>query len=272
MLFHPAIQAGISPFLLSLTLAILMMRLTPRISELAPILAFLVAFSIIYEADTETVAWVPKLVVICISATLLGSLLDRLQMHPIYLGIILWLLGMAGGAWVILPEFMARNSRAEMALGIVLSLYPAWTTWGMSKLRFRPIQAYSALTILGLGTGIGAVFGKSLLTGQFALAMGFASAIGIYLILIAKWEYPTSLKMTLPAGITLGVLGASASAYASFSPVSLVVLALIPLIFLILADDAMDSLGGFLFWSGLALVITAVAVFLAYVGVIRGYI
>jgi hypothetical protein len=139
-------------------------------------------------------------------------------------------------------------------------------------MRFRPIQVYSALTLLGLGTGVGAVFGKSLIVGQLALAMGFASGAVVYLIVIAKWNYPASFKITLPLGITIGLLGACALTFASFSPVSLVVLALIPLVFMVLSEDAMESAEGFLLWGGLALCITAVAVFLAYVGVIRGYI
>jgi hypothetical protein len=257
---------------MTLSLAMLLMRVKPGFSDLAPVIASFMALIIIYGAGDLPLAWIQKIIVIYLLAILLGALLDRVQMHPIYLGVILWLMGMTGGAWVLLPEFKEMNSGAEMLTGIMLTCYPAWVTWGVSDLRFRPIQVYSALTLLGLGTGIGAVFGKSLLVGQLALAMGLASGAGVYLIVIAKWDYPASLKITLPSGITLGLLGACATTYASFSPISLVVLALIPLILLVLSEDAMDSAGGFLLWGGIGLCIIAVAVFLAYVGVIRGYI
>jgi hypothetical protein len=272
LLIHPAIQAGIIPFLLTLALALLLTRVTPGFSDIAPVIAFLFALIVIYGAGNESLAWIQKTIVVCILAILLGALLERVQMHPIYLGAILWLMGMAGGAWVLLPQFKEMNSSAAMLTGIMLTFYPAWLTWGVSEMRFRPIQVYSALTLLGLGTGIGAVFGRSLLVGQLALAMGFASGAIVYLIVVAKWDFPASYKITLPTGITIGLLGACALTYASFSPVSLVVLALIPLVFMVLPEDAMDSLGGFLLWIGLALGIAVVAVFLAYVGVIRGYI
>lgn len=257
---------------MTLALATLLMRVIPDFSDMAPVFAFLMALIIIYGAGDISLAWIQKIIVVCALAILLGALLDRVQMHPIYLGAILWLMGMAGGAWVLLPEFKDMNSRAAILAGIMLTFYPAWMTWGMSELRFRPIQFYSAITLLGLGTGVGAVFGGSLLVGQLALAMGLASGAGVYLIVIAKWDYPASLKITLPLGLTLGLLGACALTYASFSPVSLVVLALIPLVLLVLSEDAMDSVGGFLLWGGIVLCIVAVAVFLAYVGVIRGYI
>lgn len=272
LLIHPAIQAGVIPFLLTLALALLLMRMTPGFSDIAPLLAFLLALMVIFGASDASSPWIQKIVVVCILAILMGVLLDRVLIHPIYLGAILWLMGMAGGAWVLLPEFKEMNSSAALLIGVMLTFYPAWLTWGVSEMRFRPIQAYSTLTLLGLGTGVGAVFGKSLLVGQLALAMGFASGAVVYLIIIANKDYPASFKITLPFGITIGLLGACALTYASFSPVSLVILALIPLVFMVLSEDAMDSVGGFLLWFGLALCVTIVSVFLAYVGVNRGYI
>ncbi|MEN8128991.1 MAG: hypothetical protein ABFS45_02085 [Pseudomonadota bacterium] len=269
---HPAVQAGVVPFLTSLVIAIALMRAAPSYSDIAPVIAFLIAHIIIYGVGDEALPWALKIIVISMLAAVLGLFLDRLEMHPNYLRSILWFIGMAGALWVFGPELKKMDPSNALLMGIMLTFYPAWMTWGLSEIRFRPVQVYIGLTLLGLGTGIVAVLGGSELAGQLAFAIGFASGAGLYLSVIAKWDFPTGLAITLPAGIALGLLGVAALTYAMLSPISLVALALIPLVLLILSEDALDNMGGLLLWGGVLLSVVGVAVFLAYVGVIGGYI
>ncbi|MCP4407654.1 MAG: hypothetical protein GY807_07810 [Gammaproteobacteria bacterium] len=269
---HPAVQAGVFPFLASLVIAIALMRAVPSHSDIAPVIAFLIAHIIIYGVGDAASPWALKIIITCMLAAVLGLLLDRVEMHPNYLRSILWFIGMAGALWVFGPELKKMDTSNIVLMGIMLTFYPAWMTWGLSEIRFRPVQVTIGLTLLGLGTGIAAVLGGAELAGQLAFAIGFAFGAALYLSVIAKWRFPSGLATTLPAGIAIGLLGVAALTYAMLSPISLVALAIIPLVLLILPEDALDNRGGLLLWGGLLLCVVGVGVFLAYVGGIGGYI
>ena len=74
------------------------------------------------------------------------------------------------------------------------------------------------------------MYGQATEVSQLALAMGFAATSGLFLNQMRGCRYPAGHTMILPAGLTLGLLGTTALVNARLSPVSLVCLALIPLV------------------------------------------
>ena len=238
-------------------------------------LAFFLAVIMSYGLSDESLLWTRKIVAVSIIVFFLGVLLDRIEMHPNLLRSILFGSGMAAAAWIFTPELtaaMEQDPSNTLLMAIMVTFYPAWMTWGLGEIRFRPAAVYTAITLLGVGTGIAAVFAEAELAGELTLALGFASAAGMYLTVIAGWSYPAGLTMTMPAGMTLGLLGAAALFYAKLSPISMVAFSLIPFVLMIQPQESMVTIRGYLLWTALLLCIAVVAVFLAYVGVIRGYI
>ena len=146
-------------------------------------------------------------------------------------------------------------------------LYTGWIVWGLSELRNRPISAYSALAFLGVGSGIAALFGVALIAGQLAMGLGFAAVAGLFVIFVVKWELRAGYLVTVPAALTLGLLGTEALIHAKLSPLSLVMLALIPLYLHFLTEDRMRTVFGFIQFSIVSLIIVALAAFLANKGV-----
>ena len=274
-LLHPAVQAGVLPFVLALLIGILLLRRFPSFSSIAPMLAFFLAIVMTYGLGDESLLWVRKIVAISVIVFFLGMLLDKLEMHPNLVRSILLGSGLAAAAWIFAADLMTameRNPSNTLLIAIMVSFYPAWMTWGLGEIRFRPAGAYTAITLIGVGTGITAVFARAEIAGELALALGFASAAALYLTVITRWNFPAGLTITMPAGITLGLLGAAAFFYAQLSPTSMVAFSLIPFVLMIQPQEAMVTMRGYLAWTALLLCIATVAVFLAYVGVMRGYL
>lgn len=218
--------------------------------------------------------WVRKVVAVGIIVFFLGLLLDRMEMRPNLLRSVLFGSGMVAAAWVFVPELkvmMDRNPSNTLLVAIMVTFYPAWLTWGLGEIRIRPIAVYTAITLLGVGTGIAAVFADAELAAELALALGIASGAGVYLTVVARWNLPSGLTITMPAGIILGLLGATAFFSARLSPISMVALSLIPFVLMVQPQEAMTTLRSYWLWTAMLLIITLVAVFLAYVGGMRGY-
>ncbi len=274
-LLHPAVQAGVLPFVVTLIIAITLFRRFPAIGGVAPMLAFFLAVIMTYGLADVSLLWLRKIVAVSLIVFFLGVLLDRMEMNPHLLRSILFGSGVVAAAWVFaseLMDMMERDPSNTVLVAIMVTFYPAWMTWGLGEIRYRSAVVYTAITLLGVGTGIAAVFAKAEFAAELALAIGFASGAGVYLTVMARWSFPSGLTMTMPAGITLGLLGAAAFFYAKLSPISMVAFSLIPLVLMIQPQDAMATMRGYLMWTAMLLCIAAVAVFLAYVGVIRGYI
>ena len=65
-LLHPAVQAGVLPFILALVVGILLLRKFPSFSSIAPMLAFFLAIAMTYGLSDESLLWVRKIVAISV--------------------------------------------------------------------------------------------------------------------------------------------------------------------------------------------------------------
>ena len=268
---HPAFHSGAAPFLVALIIIQLLQRFLAGLVGLATVLAFLLSAVAVIWSNQMLLPSIYKILSVCIAMVFLGLVLDRFNIQIYQLRSVLWTTGMVAALWVFWPELVDMPVPKAILMGIMATFYPAWMTWGLSEIHYRPIQAYVAITSLGVGTGVASVFGESAFVGQIALAMGFAATAGLFLNIVVKWPCPAGYVMIVPTGLTLGLLGISALVYAKLSPVSLVTLALIPLLLLIVPESTIQNRQGFTLFGILLLGIVLVAVYLAYLGASKGY-
>jgi hypothetical protein len=99
-----------------------------------------------------------------------------------------------------------------------------------------------------------------------AIGLGFAAFAGLFVKLIVGWELEAGYLVTVPASLTLGLLGTEALIHAKLSPLSLVLLALIPLYLHFLTEDRVRTVFGFVMINVVLLVITMSAAYLAHLG------
>jgi hypothetical protein len=268
-LSQPAFHSGIFPFLVALLLSMFLRRFSQGLRGLAPIAAFFIASTIISATGQISTEALYKIFGICIAVTGMGLVLDRVEIPINQVRSILWGTGMVSALWVFLPALVGMPITEAILMGIMVTFYPAWVIWGLSEIQFRALGAYLAITSLGVGTGVAAVYGQATAVSQLSLAMGFAATSGLFLNQIKGCRYPAGYAMILPAGLTLGLLGTTALVSARLSPVSLVCLALIPLILLLIPERTLRHRVSFGLCGVLIIGIVAIAAFLAHVEVSR---
>lgn len=222
---HPAVQAGLIPFVVALASAELFQRL--RLSGLAIIAGF--AATVYFASDfglaplTET----RKIVWIGIAASALALPLTLLTWTH-------WrVLLTASAAIATVWTFWALLQRQELidALrwGAGCALYVAWLVFWFDALRDKPVAAASAGLGLGAGTGLASLFAAASLSGRFALALGAASAAYLLIQVITNSRLPCGRSFTLPLSLIAGLTACHAVLSAQQPWYSLMALGLIPI-------------------------------------------
>lgn len=200
LLHHPAVVSGLAPFLVALITAELFLRL--RLSGLALIAGF--AFTVYLTADfaIEPLTLSHKIIWLGLSSSLLGLLLGLLEWA--WLSALLIPLAGAIAVWLVWPILHTHTIQSALVWGAGCALFMAILAWGMDVLNNEPLRAANAATALGLGTGV-AVFGSaSVLFGEFALALGAASAAHLLIQMTGNHSLATGRSFTLPAALITG--------------------------------------------------------------------
>jgi hypothetical protein len=226
LLNHPAVQAGLAPFLVALFTAELLQRI--RLSGLAVIAGFAIT---IYMASNFTIAPVSasqKIVLLGWISALLALLLTLLQARWLS-----WLLPVLGGAaaiWTAQRVLQQQAPQVVLLWGAGCAAYVAILVGSMDKLENEPLRAASAATALGIGTGGAALVGASALLGQFGLALGSAAAAHLLIQMISNQPLPAGRTFTLPLALIAGLTGCVAVLSAKLPWYALPILAAIPLV------------------------------------------
>jgi hypothetical protein len=227
LLNHPAVQAGLAPFLVALITAELFQRI--KLSGLAVIAGFAVTVYLASDFTIEPLTAARKIVLLGLVSALLGLLLTLLQLRWFS-----WLLPILGGAaaiWTVQRVLQQQAPQIALLWGAGCAVYVAILVWGMDKLLDKePLRAASAATSLGIGTGGAALVGASALLGQFGLALGSAAAAHLLIQMISNQPLPTGRTFTLPLAIIAGLTGCVAVLSAQLPWYALPILAAIPLV------------------------------------------
>jgi len=227
LLNHPAVQAGLAPFLVALITAELFQRI--KLSGLAVIAGFAVTVYLASDFTIEPLTAARKIVLLGLLSALLALLLTLLQSR--WFSWLLPVLGVAVAIWTVQRVLQQQAPQVVLLWGTGCAAYVAILVWGMDKLSDQePLRAASAATALGIGTGGAALVGASALLGQFGLALGSAAAAHLLIQMISNRPLPTGRTFTLPLAMIAGLTGCVAVLSAQLPWYALPILAAIPLV------------------------------------------
>lgn len=225
LLTHPAVQAGLAPFLAALVAAELFQRI--RLSGLAAIAGFAATVYLVSDFGLEPLTASKKIVLLGLCGAALGLLITLLQSR--WLGALLPILGAAAAVWVSWRLLQQHPLHFALIAATAGAAYVALLVWGMDHLENEPLRAANAATALGLGTGAAALIGASALLGQFGLALGAAAAAHLLIQMAGNQPLAAGRAFTLPTALVAGLVGLIAVLGASLPWYSLPLLAAIPL-------------------------------------------
>lgn len=225
LLNHPAIQAGLIPFIAALLSAELFLRL--RLSGLAIVAGFAatVYFASSFTLEPHTVAH--KIVWLGIAAgalaiplTLLNWTSWRYLLTALAAGSAVWL------TWGTLQQRPLTEAVIWVSGG---ALYTGWLVFWFDGLKEKSVAAGNAGMALGIGTGLAALIGGVELPGTFGLAAGAAAAGYLFLQLITNNRLPCGRSFTLPLSLITGLVASFAVASSHQPWYTLTALGMIPL-------------------------------------------
>lgn len=224
LLNHPAVQAGLAPFLVALIAAELFQRI--KLSGLAIIAGFAATVYLVSDFGIEPLTAQRKIVVLGLFAAGLALPLGWLRAR--WVSPLLVILGGAAAIWTTQRILQQQTTQIMLLWGAGCAAYVSTLVWGMERLEKEPLRAANAATALGMGTGGAALLGASALLGQFGLAVGSAAAAHLLIQIISNQPLPTGRMFTLPAALIAGLTGCMAVLSAQLPWYALPVLAGIP--------------------------------------------
>lgn len=223
-LHHPAVQGGLVPFFAALLAAELLQRL--RLSGVAVVAAFAATVYLVSGFAFEPLTASRKILLLGLLAPLAALLLGLFNaawVRPLLAG--------AGGASAIwmAEHILGQQAPAPMFLWSAASaLYVGWVVFWMDGLEHAPVRAGAAGLALGLGTGISALFGASVLLGMYGVSLGAAAGAYLLIQMVTNSRLPCGAVFTLPLALIAALTGCLA-VLTSLSPwYALLPLAAIP--------------------------------------------
>lgn len=225
LLNHPAVQAGLAPFLVALVTAELFRRM--KLSGLVIIAGFAITVYLASNFSFSPLTASRKIVLLGLASTLFALLLDLLKGR--WIGFALALLGGAAAVWVVSRILQQQETQTMLLWGVGCASYTAVLVWSMDRMAQTPLRAASAATALGIATGGTALLAASGLLGQFGLALGAAAGAHLLIQTVSNTSLPTGRIFTLPFALIAGLTGCVAVLSAQLVWYVLPLLAAIPL-------------------------------------------
>jgi hypothetical protein len=227
LLNHPAVQAGLAPFLVALITAELFQRM--KLSGLAIIAGFAITVYLASDFTIEPLTASRKIVLLGLLSALLALLLNLLPLR--WFSYLLPIFGGAAAIWTVQRVLQQHPPQIALLWGAGCAAFVAVLMWGMDQLSDKePLRAASAATALGIGTGGAALVGASAMLGQFGLALGSAAGAHLLIQMISNQPLPTGRTFTLPLAVIAGLTGCVAVLSAKLPWYALPILAAIPFV------------------------------------------
>lgn len=222
---HSAVQAGLAPFVAALIVAELFQRM--RLSGLAIIAGFAATVYLAGHFSLEPRTATHRIVLLGLLST--GLALPLMLLKPRWLRPALGVAGGVAAVWAMTNILQQQEISHMLLWGAGCALYVGWLVFWMDGLNDASARAGSAGLGLGIGSGAAALFGASVLPGQFGLALG--AAAGAYLLIQMITNAPLSCGRiyTLPLSLIAGLTGCLAVLTAQLPWYALPALAVIPL-------------------------------------------
>ena len=222
---HPAVQAGLVPFIVGLVIAELFHRI--KLSGLCIIAGFAVTVYLVADFSFEPLTSTRKLVWLGLGTAALGLALSWITAR--WLSILLAIFAAISVIWVVQRILQQQETNTMLLWGAACALYLATLTYGLDQLNTKPLRAAHAAFGLGIGTGGCALIGASALLGQLGLAIGSAASAHLFIQLVSNQSVTSKCTFTLPIAIISGIIGCIAVLGAELPWYALPILAAIPL-------------------------------------------
>ena len=221
---HPAVQAGLLPFIVALASAELFQRL--RLSGLAIIAGFAATVYFVGDFDVAPLTETRKIIWLGIAASVLALPITLITWN--YWRHSLTTLAAVATAWVFWDTLQQHALVDSLRWVTGSALYVAWLVYWFDALHDRPVAAASTGLALGVGTGMAGLLAAAALPGRFGLAVGAAAAAHLLIQLISNNRLPCGRSFTLPLPIIAGLSGCYAVMTTQQPWYTLIALGLIP--------------------------------------------
>jgi hypothetical protein len=257
LLAHPAFQAAVAPFLVTLVLALFLRRWGLVWQGLALIAGLLVTVWLTTGLSLQPLTSTRKIILCSLGLPFLALLVGFLNRRATQIlpGLLAALLLAVAAIWVAWPVLSRQHGWALWAMAGQVAVYAAVVGGALLSLTggrmfaneggrsdasltagARFAQQGGAILALAIGTGAAAIIGASALYGQLAFAVAASTgALLLAALLFWQWKSEESVANLQPmallaAAVPLGLLGAAASIYAKLPAIALLFLACAPLV------------------------------------------
>jgi len=225
LLNHPAVQAGLAPFMVALVVAILFQKL--RLSGLSIVAGFAITVYLVSGFALDPLTSSRKLVWLAIASGLVAIPLNMATGR--LWRAILTMLAVAATLWMSVRILEQHPVAEALQWGIGSALFVGWLVFWMDDLKNSTVRSASAGMALGFGTGVASLVGASALLGQYGLSLGAAAGACLLIMFITNRQLTNGRSFTLPVAFTSGLIGCLAVLTAQLPGYVLPVLATIPL-------------------------------------------
>lgn len=206
LLDHPAVQAGVAPFVVALLVAAALRR--SRLLGLAVGAAFVTVIALTIGFSFESLTSMRKLVLVGLVASVLVLALERTSVAP---GPRMrWALaGAAGlaGVWVVLRVLQQREIGLALTGGLAAAAFLVALVASGFAVREDPVRSASATLLLGLGAGVLSLLAASVTLAQVGIAIGAGAGAVLLVQMVTGGRAPVGWTLTLPATVVVGLLG-----------------------------------------------------------------
>lgn len=228
LLNHPAVQAGVAPFVVGLLVALMLHRV--HLGGLAAVAGFATAVWLTTGFTFWPLTATRKIILLALAAPVIGMFID-FAFKPNRLGAVI--IALAAGAavvWVFFPVLKQKEVLQGLMVGGIAVLVVVWLVFmNVIGLADRPVQCAAAALMMGLGAGALAILGATASYGQYGIALGAGAGAFLLVLMIAGRAAPAGATLALSASLTSGLLVAGTMILAQLHWHAVVLYALTPL-------------------------------------------
>ncbi len=259
---NPFIQSAVIPFVVSLIIAVLLRPHGWVWAGFSALLGFAATVYFVSGFDFFPLRSHRKILLLGCGAVAVGVLLDLLPWRKLVPGV-LALAAAASAVWLLWPRYSQLEGMELWGLFVGGALYVGWMVVACEGFSRKQVQADAAVFAIALGTGVCALLGASALYGQLVSAI--AAAVGARLLMHAVGKpVVAGAVMVVPLVFICAMFGVGAIAFAKLPWYVLFILAAIPLAVRVPVSASAPRLLQLAMAVGLAMVPTAVAIFLTW--------
>ncbi len=206
-LSHPAVQAGLLPFVVALAVAALLRR--NRFVGLAICAAFVTLLAVTIGFSFESLTATRKMVLAGLAATVAAVGLDMAEVgrKRVWRAAVAAAAG-AAGVWTLWRVLQQQSMSAALLGGASAAVYMAVLVEGAGRLHGSAVRSASAAVLLGAAAAGAAFFGASAWLAQagVALAAGAAALLLVCLVWRTPLPRPAGWLTCYPVSVVAGLI------------------------------------------------------------------